>query len=77
MPSVLRIDGFDVIVFLPDREHGPAHVHVRKAGKEVVVTLEPVAIVRTQMTRAETGGAVRLVEAHREFLLSEWRKYHG
>ena len=39
MPTVLHIDGFQVRIFLPPREHGPAHVHVRKAGAGVVINL--------------------------------------
>ena len=32
MPIVFRLDGFEVVILLPPREHGPAHVHVTKAG---------------------------------------------
>jgi hypothetical protein len=31
MPTVLHVGGFQVRIFLPPREHGPARVHVRKA----------------------------------------------
>lgn len=41
MPTVIQRDGFRVVIFLPPREHGPAHVHVCKAGTEVVITLDP------------------------------------
>jgi hypothetical protein len=32
MPTVLVQGGFKVRILLPPREHGPAHVHVHKAG---------------------------------------------
>jgi hypothetical protein len=39
VPTVLRIDGFQIVIYLPNREHGPAHVHAFKAGAELIVTL--------------------------------------
>lgn len=39
MPKILERNGFRVIVLLPPREHGPAHVHVEKAGTRVVINL--------------------------------------
>lgn len=77
MPTVLRLDGFTVIIFLPPREHGPAHVHVRKGGGEVVIEIDPVRVVRSQMPTASARAARRLVETHRDYLLSEWEKIHG
>ena len=40
-PTVLRGRGFDVRVYPPPREHGPAHVHVVKDDAEVVIMREP------------------------------------
>lgn len=78
MPTVLRHDGFRISVLLPPREHGPPHVHVCKAGAEVVIDLDPLRI-RTvdQMRNADVFRAVTLVEAHRDALLTAWRKWHG
>jgi len=39
MPTVLNVDGFQVRILVPPREHGPAHVHVWKAGTVVVIDL--------------------------------------
>ena len=77
MPTVLRADGYRIIIFLPPREHGPPHVHVRKAGGEMIVELDPVMVVEHNMTRTDGRGAVRLVEAHAGQLLEEWRRIHG
>ena len=77
MPTVIQRDGFRVVIFLPPREHGPAHVHVRKAGTEVVITLDPIGIrVVERMRAADVVQAVRLVEDNRAHLLKEWRKRH-
>jgi hypothetical protein len=39
MPTILVIDGFAVRMHGPPREHGPPHVHVWKAGTEVIIEL--------------------------------------
>ena len=78
MPTVLRIDGFDVVILLPPREHGPAHVHVRKAGSEVVIVLSSLAVQRVEgMRSADVVSAVGIVSHHRNELLAAWRKHHG
>jgi len=77
MPTVIQRDGFRVVIFLPPREHGPAHVHVRKAGAEVVITLDPIGVrVVERMRPADVVQAVALVEDNRAHLLKEWRKRH-
>jgi len=83
MPTVLEQDGFQIKVFLPPREHGPAHVHVYKAGGVTVITLpdatQPLTIrsVSKQMRNADVVAAVRLVEAHVKTCWIHWRKYHA
>ena len=78
MPTVLRVDGFDVVILLPPREHGPAHVHVRKAGGEVVIVLSSLAVHKVEgMRSADVVTAVGIVTNHRDELLAEWRKHHG
>lgn len=79
---MLRAARFRVVIFLPPREHGPPHVHVRNAGGEVVIDLA--ALGRPQTIR-EVGGmrtndvvaAFRIVEEQTEYLLRRWREYHG
>lgn len=83
MPTVLEQDGFQIKVFLPPREHGPAHVHVYKAGGVAVINLpdatQPLTIrsVSKKMRNADVVAAVRLVEAHVETCWTHWRKYHA
>jgi len=82
MPTVLRVDGFHVVIFLPPREHKPPHVHVRNADGEAVIllagpgtpqTIREVAGMRT----ADVAAAFWLVEEHTAHLLERWRHYHG
>jgi hypothetical protein len=78
MPIVLRAAGFEVAIYQPPREHGPAHVHIFRAGTQVVITLSPIAVERVHRMRpADVVKAVRIVEAHRRMLLRKWREIHG
>jgi hypothetical protein len=82
MPVVLREKGFQVRIFLPTREHGPAHVHIIREGGEVVVVLNTpeqgmsVREVRG-MRPADVRQAVAIVEVNADYLRQQWRKYHG
>ena len=78
MPVVLRLNGFQVIIFLPPREHGPPHVHVRRAGGEATIGLSPVAVREVVGMRAtDVVRAVGIVEDNLAQLRQAWRKYHG
>jgi hypothetical protein len=82
MPVVLRAKGFQVRIFLPTREHGPAHVHIAREDGEVVVVLnapEQGVSVRgvRGMKPADVRQAVAIVEANADYLRQQWRRYHG
>ncbi len=82
MPRVLERDGFKVMILLPPREHGPPHVHVRKAGGVAVIELpngkRPLVVRRVfRMRDVDVLAATRLVEANAELLLTHWRLHHG
>lgn len=82
MPIVLRADGFHVRIFLPTREHGPAHVHVTREGGEVIVFLnDPEQGVSIRdvygMRPVDVRKAVAIIEANAEYLRQQWEMYHG
>lgn len=82
MPVVLGVDGFAVRIFLPPREHAPAHVHVLKAGGEVVIELGAThAQCRLRevhrMTDADVVRVFRIVEANLELLRKAWMQHHA
>jgi hypothetical protein len=78
MPTVLRRAGYEFLIYNPPREHGPAHVHVFRAGQQVVIDLDPIRVTRAgRMPTRDIVAAVRLVEGHQEFLLTEWGRIHG
>lgn len=76
MPTILRIDGFDVRINTAD--HEPAHVHVYKAEGMAKIYLEPVFIKsRAGMSAKVVSQAERIVTEHQAMLLEAWRKIHG
>lgn len=78
MPTVLTVDGFQFAILLPPREHGPAHVHVTRSGKEVIITLTSVQVREIKgMRDSDARQAVRLVLENIELLRAHWRRIHG
>lgn len=82
MPTVHSERGFDVRIYLPPREHRPAHVHVVKSGAEVTIDLgtrsTPPSVSRVfGMRDVDVVRAYRIVEKHQAELLAIWREYHG
>jgi hypothetical protein len=77
VPVVLRSGGFVVAVFAPPREHRRPHVHVWKAGCELVIALDPILGLHGRMKSRDEKLAFRLVEDYQEFLLAAWRRLHG
>lgn len=82
MPRVHEAGGFKVYIYLPPAEHGPPHVHVVKAGSEIVIhigtgkALQPRRVFGPISDR-DVVRAVRLVESLEDELLEKWREYHG
>ena len=80
MPTVLRQGGFAVMI--PVDNHLPPHVHVKKAGKELVVIIgdehhRPVVRKNSGMSQSEIDAALRLINKYQEKLLDDWREIHG
>jgi hypothetical protein len=80
MPTVLRQDGFEVMIFTHD--HPPAHVHVFKAGGEAIINLgdektRPWTRENNRMSQKDEKRALAIVSAHQNMLLREWRNIHG
>jgi len=82
MPTILSIGGFRILVLLPPREHGPAHVHVIKDEGVAVIELsyrgrhQCLTKVKDMRT-PDVVKAFRLVEQHTTQLIEAWRRYHG
>lgn len=79
MPTVLRQDGFRVVIYFDD--HLPSHVHVLSADSEVKISLgnettQP-EIIEYRGKRGIAVKALELVIAHQNELLDAWRDIHG
>jgi len=82
MPTVLRLNGFRVVIFLPPREHAPPHVHVQHATGEAVIMLATTGRKQsltsvTSLRDADVARAFWIVESHSEYLLERWTEFHG
>lgn len=80
MPTVLRKQGFRFQIFTDD--HEPAHTHVFKAGKEVVISLgdeetKPWVRENKGMKQKDQDQAVLIVAEYRDYLWEKWRESHG
>jgi hypothetical protein len=83
MPTILREDGFRILILLPPREHPPAHVHVVKHDGLVVIRLAigdlPQATIRVagEMKAPDLRRAERIVAENTPALLARWRQIHA
>lgn len=80
MPTVLRKNGFQIIIWTDD--HPPMHVHIFKAEAELIVYLgdeQTSATVRENyaMRRSDIRQALRLVDENQDLLTEIWRSIHG
>lgn len=76
MPTIVRQNGFDVMIFTND--HRPAHVHVFKGRAEVVLTLAPVSIRENfRMSKGNVRKALEIVSNNEAALMQAWREIHG
>ena len=76
MPTVLRQDGFEFVIYPND--HTPMHVHVFKSDGEVKINLLPVTVVESwNMKKSNARKAKRIAVEHQNFLIEKWREIHG
>lgn len=79
MPTVLRKNGFRVMIYTKD--HEPMHVHIFKQG-EIIANLgneeTPVSVRENNaMSKKDERAALILVAENQEFLLEKWREIYG
>lgn len=76
MPTVLREDGFEVMIYTDD--HDPPHVHVRYGGGWVIIHLHDFKTRKVKnMKIADAKRALKLVGRHQDFLLKKWQEIRG
>jgi Domain of unknown function (DUF4160) len=81
MPTILREQGFRVVIYPND--HLPSHVHVFKGSGEVRIELgdeelDPSLMSITgQISDKDVVKGLYLVKENQAKLLAKWRKIHG
>ena len=80
MPTVLRQDGFRFQIFTDD--HPPTHLHIFKAGNELVVVIgneeiKPWIRDNKGMNRKESDNALLIVLQNQAMFLEQWENIHG
>ena len=76
MPTVLRQEGYDIVI--RSNDHEPAHVHVFEGDGEAKIDLDPVEVKQVwNMKRQVARKAKRIVTENQEYLLQQWEEIHG
>ncbi|HZF40775.1 MAG TPA: DUF4160 domain-containing protein [Blastocatellia bacterium] len=80
MPTVLRKDGFNFVIY-PD-DHEPMHTHVKKAGKEVIINMgdnETAPHIRDnkKMSKKDVRKALKIAYEYQDYLIEEWKEIYG
>lgn len=80
MPTAWRQDGFTFVIYTND--HNPSHVHVKKAGAEVIIYLgdenkKPLAREIRGMSYKDYVKALRIAAEQQQRLIGIWRRIHG
>ena len=70
MPEISRFFGIVVQMYVDD--HLPAHFHARHAGKEVVISIETLAILRGRLSPRAHALLVEWASVHVDELLLDW-----
>lgn len=72
MPTVLRDNGIEVMIYT--RDHEPKHVHCFRGEEEVIINLEPLGIRDSYASNRTARQALELVERNKDFLIAEWER---
>jgi len=80
MPTILRIDGYEIVIYL--RDHLPPHVHVFAHGCEAVIELQcpegaPEIREFYRFKSRQLRGVLDVVTTHQEQLCAMWKVIHG
>ena len=70
MPEVSRFFGIVIQMYVDD--HVPAHFHARHAGREVVIAIDTLAIVRGRLSPRAHALVVEWASLNADELLADW-----
>ncbi len=80
MPTILRQNGFEIVIRTHD--HEPPHVHVFRGGTEVIINLGigagfPAIRDVNGMSRQNVRRAFEIAVQNNGMFLRRWREIHG
>jgi hypothetical protein len=77
MPTIYREQGFRFVIYADD--HPPPHVHVIKAGNEMIIEFEGTVRIRDNwgFTTREQAIAKLIAVDNVTTFTNEWRQIHG
>ena len=80
MPTILRIDGF--LVMIMPNDHRPPHVHIFRAEGHLRIAIgdeenRPKLMEAFGMSNKDIKKALDIVITHQTKLIEAWRKIHG
>lgn len=80
MPTIIKIDGFSVMIMSND--HRPSHVHVFRAEGRARITIgglknRPQIMEAIGLSNKDIKKAFKIVMDNQELLSIAWRKIHG
>ena len=76
MPTVLRQEGYDIVIRTND--HEPPQVHAFEGDGEAKINLDPVEVKQVwNMKRQVARKSKRIVSNNREYLLQRREEIHG
>ena len=78
MPTIWRSGGFRFVIWPED--HSPPHVHVFRAGLEIVVNLEtelPYVRDNYGMRQSDERAALLIAALNRQAFLARWKEING
>jgi hypothetical protein len=70
MPEISRFYGIVIQMYIDD--HLPAHFHARHAGKELVLAIDNLAVIRGGMSPRAHALVVEWASLHADDLRADW-----
>lgn len=80
MPTILRIGGYEFLIYLKD--HEPPHVHVFAHGCEAIINLScsggsPQGRRNFRFKQQEFNEVIRVTSENQDYLCSKWKDLHA
>jgi hypothetical protein len=80
MPTLVRKDGFRVVIYPHD--HLPPHVHVLKQSAEIRIEINQLGSpnllsISGDISDKDVQRSLNLVNEYQTILLNKWREIHG